>query len=160
MTKAKQRGLGWWLGSGLGALVLAVLFLGDPLWAWFRYPALSERELRAAAASVLRQSAVPAFDAQGNPVTFTPTRRDTAEAGPCLRLYGWTRWGFVGREDRRREGGGTATFDCLLRIEAEGHGPLRAVFRQVLSTNPAYHVGPRALPHAEARAILARLPAP
>lgn len=88
---AKKRGLGWWLGSGLAGVVVAVLFLGDPLWAWFRYPALSERELRAAASAVLRQSSLPAFDAQGNPVTFAPTRRDTAGAGLCLRLYGWTR---------------------------------------------------------------------
>lgn len=144
--------------------VLVAVAIGLPVWfsaharAWWRFPALPEMQVSASLADAAGLPDFTAFDARGEEIALGPTAPLEARPGPCIRRYA--------RADDGRSGPraylhlrGVATFDCLYELTVEGHGPVRAVIRTRLLTDPPAHFHPegRALTGAEARRRLAQL---
>lgn len=151
--------------------LVAVIVLTVPLAVWFypilqarsQFPSLTEAQRLALIVEVAerRVAGFPAFDAEGAEVTVARGTMSTATPGRCSVVH--DRWphpdqtrGRAGRWDVS----GRATFHCLYAVEAEGHGPLRAVVRMEYLTNPPERwtrSAPRALEGTEGRAMIRAL---
>lgn len=140
----------------VAALALSLFFLPNAR-AWWRFPAMTAAQLEASLRDATRRPTFPAFDASGAEVEVASAALVSARPGPCRRWYGRA------NSDRRSRQqwftlAGTATFECLHDIEAEGHGPLRMVVQTLFLTDPPARFRPegRALTGAEARGLLER----
>lgn len=142
-------------GGWVVLVLVAVLLLGQPVLTFF-WPVLQARSQFAsltptqqsalmAEVAARRVAGFPAFDAEGAEVTVAQGSLIAATPGPCTVAH--DRWPHPNRPRTDlwgRHVSGRATFHCLFALEAEGHGPLRAVVRVEYLTNPPDRWAPSA----------------